>query len=137
MDGINLCRGQVVVVSLEPTKGREQKGTRPCVIVQNAVGNKNREVTIIVPLTADRGKKIWPFMAKVPKGEGGLKKNSIALCSQIRVVDMERVEWAASTRPLSARLLFRSSIRYKIFDNDTVAFYPRGVGLVRVPPVIE
>ena len=31
-------------------------------------------------------------MAKVPKGEGGLKKNSIALCSQIRVVDMERVE---------------------------------------------
>ena len=92
MDGINLCRGQVVVVSLEPTKGREQKGTRPCVIVQNDVGNKNREVTIIVPLTADRGKKIWPFMAKVHKGEGGLKKNSIALCSQIRVVDMERVE---------------------------------------------
>jgi len=45
-------RGMVVEVSLDPVIGHEQGRSRPCVVVQNDVGNRFSSTTIIVPLTA-------------------------------------------------------------------------------------
>jgi len=44
-------RGMVVEVSLDPVVGHEQGKSRPCVVVQNDVGNRFASTTMIVPLT--------------------------------------------------------------------------------------
>ena len=89
---INIFRGDVIIVNLEPAIESEQKGeSRPCVVVQNDRGNKTADTTIIAPLTSAEGKKVYPFQVLVYKGDGGTTKNSIARCEQIRTVDQSRI----------------------------------------------
>jgi len=84
-------RGTVVLIDLEPVKGHEQGRSRPCVVVQNDVGNRFSTTTIVVPLTdAAHIKLASPIYVLVKKGDGGTVKDSYALCDQIRVVDQRR-----------------------------------------------
>jgi len=73
-----------------PTEGSEQRGTRLCLVVQNDVGNENAPTTIIVRFTASSGDKLYPFEVLVSVVESPLREDSIALCSQIRTVSIER-----------------------------------------------
>jgi mRNA interferase MazF len=84
-------RGMVVEVSLDPVMGREQGRSRPCVVVQNDIGNRFSSTTIVVPLTdAAHINKPSPIYVLVKKGDGGTTKDSYALCDQIRTVDQRR-----------------------------------------------
>ena len=38
----------IVLANLDPTKGSEQKGTRPCLVLQNNVVNASRIKTVVV-----------------------------------------------------------------------------------------
>jgi len=82
-------RGDVVVVELSPTKGSEQRGTRPCLVVQNDVGNRNAPTTIVVPFTTSFDDELYPFEVLFESGDSPLKEDSVALCSQIRTVSVE------------------------------------------------
>lgn len=86
------ARGMVIQVDLDPVVGHEQGRSRPCVVVQNDAGNRFSSMTIVVPLT-DAGHIRRPSAIYVPvkAGDGGIRKDSIVLCDQIRAVDMERV----------------------------------------------
>src|SRR5271165_3252677 len=84
-------RGMVVLVDLEPVLGHEQGRTRPCVVVQNDIGNRFSTTTVVVPLTdASHVKKPSPIYVLVRKGDGGATKDSYVLCDQIRTVDQRR-----------------------------------------------
>jgi mRNA interferase MazF len=84
-------RGMVVEVSLDPVVGHEQGRSRPCVVVQNDVGNRYSTTTIIVPLTdAAHIRTPSPIYVFVKKGNGGTTKDSYVLCDQIRTVDQRR-----------------------------------------------
>jgi mRNA interferase MazF len=84
-------RGMVVEVILDPVIGHEQGRSRPCVVVQNDVGNRYSSTTVIVPLTeASNLKKLSPIYVFVKKGDGGTTKDSYVLCDQIRTVDQRR-----------------------------------------------
>lgn len=87
-------RGMVVDVNLDPTVGSEQGRRRPCVVVQNDVGNKFSPITIIVPLTdaANIPKPIPTIHVLIRKGEAGLTIESYALANQIRTIDQSRLE---------------------------------------------
>jgi len=82
-------RGDVVVVDLDPTEGSEQRGRRPCLVVQNDVGNENAPTTIVVPFTTSSGDRLYPFEVLVPAAESPLREDSVALCNQIRTVSIE------------------------------------------------
>ena len=82
-------RGDVVIVELDPTRGSEQRGTRPYLVVQNDVGNANAPTTIVVPFTTAFDDQRYPFEVRVPAGEGPLREDSVALCSQIRTLSIE------------------------------------------------
>lgn len=82
-------RGNVVIVELDPTQGSEQRGTRPCLVVQNDVGNANAPTTIVVPFTTSFGEQLYPFEVLVPAEECALQEDSVALCSQIRTISIE------------------------------------------------
>ena len=81
-------RGQIIEVDLDPVVGHEQGRMRPCVVVQNDVSNRFGSTTIVVPLTDARNiahrSALYVLAAK---GDGGLKKDSLVLCDQIRTVD--------------------------------------------------
>jgi mRNA interferase MazF len=84
-------RGQIVEVDLDPVVGHEQGRLRPCVIVQNDVSNRFASTTIVVPLTdAKNFAHQSPLYVLAPRGDGGLKKDSLVLCDQIRTVDQQR-----------------------------------------------
>jgi len=86
-------RGDIAVVELGPTKGSEQRGTRPCLVVQNDVGNRNAPTTIVVPFTTSFGDELYPFEVLVTAEESPLREDSVALCSQIRTVSVaERIK---------------------------------------------
>jgi len=88
----DVVRGDVVEVNLDPTVGTEIKKTRPCVVVQNNVGNKYSRRTIIVPATdAEHVAKPFAIHVLVTAGDGGFSKPSVVLCDQIRAVDKSRL----------------------------------------------
>ena len=57
---MEIRRGDIFEVDLGEYRGSIQGGYRPCVIVQNDIGNKYSPVTIVYPLTAKvNSKKIY------------------------------------------------------------------------------
>lgn len=86
---MDVHRGDIVIVELDPTEGSEQRGTRPCLVVQNDIGNENAPTTIVVPFTTSQGDELYPFEVRVSAAESPLREDSIALCSQIRTVSIE------------------------------------------------
>jgi len=86
-----IARGQIVAVDLDPVVGHEQGRLRPCVVVQNDVSNRFATTTIVVPLTDARSiPDPSPIYVRVARGDGGLKKDSLVLCDQIRTVERQR-----------------------------------------------
>ncbi len=77
-----------MIVALDPTEGSEQRGTRPCLVVQNDVGNENAPTTIVVPFTTSFGDELYPFEVLMTADECPLRQDSVALCSQIRTVSI-------------------------------------------------
>ena len=88
----DLKRGDVVRVNLNPAVGSETGKVRPCVIIQNDVGNTYSPVTIVAVITSQKSlSKTYPVDVWVGNEEGGLDVPSIVLCDQIRTVDKRRI----------------------------------------------
>jgi Growth inhibitor len=89
---VKVRRGDIVIVDLSPTKGSEQQGTnRPCVVIQNDVGNRNSPTTIIAPFTKQYNpNNTYPFEVEVLASNTALNQDSVADLSQIRVVDVNK-----------------------------------------------
>ncbi len=85
-------RGELYWVNLNPTKGSEQAGHRPILVIQNDIGNQVASTTIIAPLTTKQFSKEYPTNVHIPKGVANLASSSIVLLSQIRTLDKSRLE---------------------------------------------
>lgn len=81
-------RGDLILANLEPVKGSEQGNIRPCLVIQNEIGNLTSPTTIIATLTSKTAKE-FPFTVFVQKGEGNLPKDSIVQCNQLRTISKE------------------------------------------------
>ncbi len=87
-DDTEIRRGDVVVVRLDPAEGHEMKKTRPAVIVQNDIGNRNSCTTIVAPATGThRG---YPFEVLVEADGSPFEKDFSIRLDQIRVVSIEK-----------------------------------------------
>lgn len=87
-----MIRGDVYEADLDATRGSEQAGTRPVIIVSRDAINQNSPVVVVVPVTGKENKKtIYPSQAEIREGDGGLRKNSIALCEQVRAIAKTRL----------------------------------------------
>lgn len=89
---VEIFRGDIVRVRLDPTEGVEIGKSRPCLVIQNDLGNQASPSTIVAPVTDGTHKqKVYPFQVSVPANEGGLSKDSVILCEQIRTIDKRRI----------------------------------------------
>jgi mRNA interferase MazF len=84
-------RGEVYLVSLDPTVGSEISKTRPAVVIQNDTSNRYSPITIVAAITSKFGPKLYPTEVPVKSGEGGLKQESVVLLNQIRSIDRRRL----------------------------------------------
>lgn len=89
---IEVRRGDVILIDLEPIIGSEKGKTRPCVIIQNDIGNKYSPLTIVAVITKQKEiDKKYPTDVWVNKGAGGLDNDGIIQCDQIRTIDKKRI----------------------------------------------
>ena len=82
-------RGEVWLVDLNPTRGHEQAGVRPGLVVSTDPFNHGPAgLTIILPLTTRARGLSLHVMLEPP--EGGLRGRSFIKCEDIRSVAKER-----------------------------------------------
>ena len=84
-------RGDVFLVSLDPTIGAEIKKTRPAVVIQNDPANRRSPITIVAAITSRFETPLYPTEVLVRTPEGGLTVDSVVLLNQIRSVDTGRL----------------------------------------------
>ena len=85
-----ILRGEVYYVDLNPIVGSEQGGVRPCIIIQNDLGNAHSPTVIIAPITRKLDKTGLPTH-RLLNSETGLNRHSVALLEQIRTIDKTRL----------------------------------------------
>ena len=83
-------RGELYLVSLDPTVGSEINKTRPALIISNDINNQFSETVTVAPVTSSIG-KVYPFETFLAPNESGLSKNSKVKCNQIRTIDKKRL----------------------------------------------
>ncbi len=78
-------RGDVVLVNLDPTIGKEIQKTRPCLIISPDELNEYLWTFIVAPMTT--GEHSYPFRIGC-RFQG---KNGYVVADQLRTIDRERV----------------------------------------------
>lgn len=74
-----------------------QSGRRPCIVVQNNIGNINSPNVIVVPLTTSLKKQSLPAHVVLREGDASLAKASMALCENPVCVSKERLGFYIGT----------------------------------------
>lgn len=79
-------RGEVYWVEFSPVKGREQDKTRPALVVQNDLGNRFSETTVVAAMTHTVPGKPYPFVVIVDPSESGLGEQGAVNCAQLATI---------------------------------------------------
>lgn len=77
-------QGDIILLDFTPTKGHEQNGYRPAVVLSNAVFNKNTKMVILCPITNNEKKFPTHYLLQNSK-----KVKGSVLCEHIRSIDYE------------------------------------------------
>jgi mRNA-degrading endonuclease toxin of MazEF toxin-antitoxin module len=80
-------RGEIWLVSLDPTSGHEQKGRRPVLIVSPEAFNRVTKLPIVLPITTG-GNFARTAGFAVPLAGAGTKTTGVVRCDQPRALDL-------------------------------------------------
>lgn len=81
-DSFLLRAGDLVWVDLRPTRGREQGGVRPAVVLTDREFHRRNDTAVVCPITSN--KTPWPTKVVLPDG---LAARGAILVDQIRMLD--------------------------------------------------
>jgi mRNA interferase MazF len=84
-----ILRGEIYWADLNPTRGREQAGLRPVLILSHDVFNSRSETVIAMAITSQPQKAAFPLTLELPREM--LPKPSWIKISQIRTISAERL----------------------------------------------
>lgn len=98
---INVKRGDIFLVDLPDLHNHIQSGLRPCVVVQNNMGNTYSSLVIVCPITT-KVKNNQMTHVKIKE----LCRPSIILCEQIITISKDQLQrYITSLEPKSKQLL--------------------------------
>jgi mRNA-degrading endonuclease toxin of MazEF toxin-antitoxin module len=80
-------RGEIWLVSLDPTSGHEQRGRRPVLIVSAEAFNRITKLPVILPITSG-GDFARTAGFAVPLTGSGTKTTGVVRCDQPRTLDL-------------------------------------------------
>ena len=75
--------GDIRLINFEPTRGTEQSGTRPAIVVSSSLMHSASRRIIVCPITNNLAP--WPTKVHLPQS---LKTKGMVLTDQVRAVDM-------------------------------------------------
>lgn len=79
-------------VDLDPTRGSEQAGIRPVLVISVEEVNQVLPVVTVLPLTSVKpGRRVYSVEVLLKAADTGLLKDFIAMAHQIRAVSKERL----------------------------------------------
>ena len=84
-----ILRGDIRWADLNPTRGHEQAGLRPVVIISQEVFNERSGTVIAMAITSQPQQAGFPLTLEL--SSRGLPKRSWVKISQIRVLSVERI----------------------------------------------
>jgi mRNA interferase MazF len=85
-----IARGEIWLADLNPTRGHEQAGQRPCLVISVDIFNQGPAgLGVVLPLTTKQKGVLWHV--PVAPAESGLKLASYIKCEDIRSISLERV----------------------------------------------
>lgn len=84
-----ILRGDILWADLDPTRGNEQRGLRPVLILSHEVFNERSGTVIAVALTSQEQKAGFPLVLELEGKK--LPKRSLVKISQIRTLSTERL----------------------------------------------
>jgi mRNA-degrading endonuclease toxin of MazEF toxin-antitoxin module len=80
-------RGDIYLVSPEPTSGHEQHGTRPVLVISPSAFNRLTRKPVVLPITSGGGFARTVGFAVSLTG-GGTKTTGVIRCDQPRALDL-------------------------------------------------
>lgn len=80
-------RGDIYLVSLDPTSGHEQRGTRPVLVVSPFAFNRLTKLPIVVPIT-NGGNFARTAGFAVSLADSGTNTKGVIRCDQPRALDL-------------------------------------------------
>jgi mRNA interferase MazF len=84
------ARGEIWLIDFDPTRGHEQAGKRPALVISADLLNQSgAEIVIVIPITS-KGRAVRSHVAIDPP-EGGTKTRSYIKCEDIRSVSRQRL----------------------------------------------
>ena len=98
-------RAEVWLAEMDPARGHEQAGTRPCVVMSADIFNRGQaHLAVLVPMTT-RERRVR-FHVPVNPPEGGLRARSFVMCEALRSMSNERLveRWGTLTEATVARI---------------------------------
>lgn len=87
---MDLNRGDIVGINLNPKKGDEVGKVRPCIILSGNEENQILDTIIVVPLSTHLIDDMLPFRLRLEKRDN-LHKDSDILINHIRTISNKRV----------------------------------------------
>ena len=84
-----VLRGGIYWADLDPTRGREQAGSRPVLVLSHDVFNERSGTVIAVALTSRPQRAGFPLTLELP--DLGLPKRSWVKISQVRTLSVDRI----------------------------------------------
>ena len=89
---MSLRRWDLAWATLDPTRGHEQAGRRPVLVVSNDSIAAAIGLTAILPLTTwKRGRRVYPTEVLLKAEMVDLDVDCLVLCHQLRTVSAERL----------------------------------------------
>lgn len=84
------ARGEIWLADFNPTRGHEQAGKRPALVVStNAFNNGPAGLVLVLPLTT-RERQV-PLHVAVDPPNGGVNERSFVMCEMIRSISTDRL----------------------------------------------
>jgi mRNA interferase MazF len=84
-------RGEIYFVNLDPTRGREQAGKRPVLVISiDAINQLPLVVTVVVGTKGENIPRDYPTNIRVAPAESGLPLETVFMGFQIRFLDASR-----------------------------------------------
>ena len=80
-------RGDIYFVSLDPTSGHEQRGTRPVLIVSPGAFNRLTKTPVVLPITSGGAFTRMAGFAVSLMG-AGTRTTGVVVCAQPRALDV-------------------------------------------------
>jgi mRNA interferase MazF len=79
-------QGDIIIVQLDPTRGSEQAGTRPVLVVSQNLHNKKQKMIFACPIT--NSERNYPTHIPI-NGRAGSTTGFI-MCEQLKALDYEK-----------------------------------------------